>query len=394
VGPSQPGGAGTQADAARPASGPPDAGRAVDSVTLAQEPPVAPGGLRFPFPQNKRSKLCAYPAGADVAALQAPLNKWRALVTNTGTAPSGGLRVMRIENANDTVSEGIAYGMLLGVATGDRAMFDGLWTYAKGHANDKGLMHWRINADGTIWERGSASDADEDMAFALLMAHRQWGEQRYLDEAKKLIDIMWLFEVDQTRGFALKAGDSWGKADVTFPSYFAPAYYRTFAKVTGQMGWLKVVDASYQLLEASGGPRGLAPEKITFTGATVEAGYKYNSCRIPWRIAMDYCWFGEPRAKAYLEKVSAFFSQVGAANIGDGYDINGNPLSANRKALAFTGPAVVGAIVGATFQPLLDGGWRRILELVADGTAFNYYQFSVGLLSMLMLTGNFNDFTL
>ena len=41
-------------------------------------------------------------------------------------ADSGGFKVIRPENGNDTVSEGIAYGMLIAVYLDDKALFDGL----------------------------------------------------------------------------------------------------------------------------------------------------------------------------------------------------------------------------------------------------------------------------
>ena len=52
--------------------------------------------------------------------------------------------------------------------------------------------------------------------------------------------------------------------------------------------------------------------------------YQYDSCRTPFRIALDWCWFGEQRARDYLAKTSSFFSGIGAANIVDGYELNGN----------------------------------------------------------------------
>ena len=44
----------------------------------------------------------------------------------TTTAP---IRVIRPENQNDTVSEGIAYGMLIAVNMGDKTLFDNLYAY-------------------------------------------------------------------------------------------------------------------------------------------------------------------------------------------------------------------------------------------------------------------------
>ncbi len=49
----------------------------------------------------------------------------------TSSGAGGNLRIQRPGDGNDTVSEGIAYGMLLAAYTNDRATFDGLWRYAK-----------------------------------------------------------------------------------------------------------------------------------------------------------------------------------------------------------------------------------------------------------------------
>src|SRR5579871_699531 len=51
--------------------------------------------------------------------------KKRFVVTSDG----GSLRVIRPENNNDTVSEGIGYGMLLSVFAKDKQTFDGLFAY-------------------------------------------------------------------------------------------------------------------------------------------------------------------------------------------------------------------------------------------------------------------------
>src|SRR5262249_37987817 len=93
----------------------------------------------------------------------------------------------------DTVSEGIAYGMLLSVYAGDKATFDGLWAYARKNFNSHGLMKWHLDKDGKPIDdprypgsgSNSATDADEDMAFALLKAFDKWGGAQYKTDAKK-----------------------------------------------------------------------------------------------------------------------------------------------------------------------------------------------------------------
>src|SRR5262245_13474960 len=122
---------------------------------------------------------CMPPAGANPADAMAAYNKWRTdLVTSDGAG--GFLRVRRPNSAsaevNSTVSEGIAYGMLLAVYAGDQPTFDKLWQYSQLWLDSNGLMDWYINAAGTQrLGTGAASDADEDMAFALVAANARWG---------------------------------------------------------------------------------------------------------------------------------------------------------------------------------------------------------------------------
>ncbi len=102
-----------------------------------------------------------------------------------------------------TTSEGQGYGMLIMATMGNkflpvlsetggvspspraRVIFNGLWRYAKAHPtqSNNGLMDWETNGpgadgpgiDGVIHD-DSAFDGDADMALALFMAHRQWGQ--------------------------------------------------------------------------------------------------------------------------------------------------------------------------------------------------------------------------
>ena len=131
-----------------------------------------------------------------------------------------------------TVSEGIAYGMLIAVYMGtkdDQMLFDDLWKYSQAHLNGNGLMNWAIASDGTgVTGTGGATDADEDIAFALLMADKQWGSAgslNYLNLAKAQINNIWLHEIVDSK--LAGPGDSWGPTDLWKNiniSYFAPAY--------------------------------------------------------------------------------------------------------------------------------------------------------------------------
>jgi endo-1,4-beta-D-glucanase Y len=279
--------------------------------------------------------------------------------------------------------------------------------------NGNGLMQWQVNPEGVVIGVGAALDADEDMAWALVMADRQWGagtlEQSYHDYAVDLIDAIWEFEIEHDLDDMPLPGDAWRGRNITNISYFAPAYYRVFGEVSNnQAGWDDVIDRSYEILESSlneesgNTDNGLVPAWCDSDGVPVEAfdgaplHFQNDSTRTPFRIGQDYCYFGEPRALEYMKKITSFYTGVGIDNIVDGYELDGTPrpehsLEAEDGELpaSFVGPAAVAASYSDDHQGFVDEGYDALatLELTA-GTI--YYQKSWTALSLLMLTGNFS----
>ncbi len=372
---------------------------------------------QHPFPQNIRGTFCTYPRNANNNDVIAAYEQWKTAVV-TADGAGGFLRIKKPDSGSvigSTVSEGMGYGMILAVYMGDQALFDNLWKYEQSHLDGSGLMNWEIGPDNVMTSggAGAATDGDEDMAWALIMADRQWGGSgslgdSYLNYAKALIDLIWQYEVDHGRGEMLKPGDQWGNVDVTNPSYFAPAYYRVFGQVTGKTSdWNKVVDSSYAIIEkslnaASGNQdNGLIPAWCNSSGTPVSAFsgapmyFQNDSTRTPFRVGQDYCYFGEARAHAYLAKISAFYASVGVANIVNGYDLNGTPHPEKAypglQAASFVGPAGVGAMSDPQYQQFIDDAYAKVATLqLTAGTI--YYQKSWTALSLLMLTGNFVNF--
>jgi endo-1,4-beta-D-glucanase Y len=381
-------------------------------------PPLEQPGAQRPFPQHGFGNFCSYTTQAKDEAARVAYQTWKD-VTVTADGAGGFLRVKKPDSGaivGSTASEGIGYGMILAVYFGDQALFDGLWRYEQIHLDDNGLMNWDIGPDGVTASAGmgGATDGDVDMAWALVMADRQWGghgalAKSYLEYAKDLIDRIWKYEVDHVRGEMLMAGDKWGDVDVTNPSYFAPAYFRVFGKVTSQTdNWNKVIDANYAILAkslnaASGNAKnGLAPAWCNSSGEPVEAFagaptyFQNDATRVPFRVGQDYCYFGEPRAKQYLALISSFYTGVGVANIVDGYNLDGTPhpdrAVGGLQAASFVGPAGVAGMSDATFRPLVDQAYAALAtQGLTAGTI--YYQKSWTALSLLMLTGNLVDLT-
>lgn len=349
-------------------------------------PSAAPaGGAAFPFPQNRFSNACTYPAGCNDADA---MNGWkmykaRMLVDNG----DGTMRIQRPENANDTVSEGIGYGMLFAVYLNEKATFDGLWMYAQKSLDSTGLMNWHLNSDGSIASGGqnSATDGDEDMGFALVMADKQWGG--YTSVAKDFLGKM--AKNDFASDGTIKGGDKY--ANAVNPSYLAPAYYRTFATYTGDSTWTTILEKSYSLLQmATNTTTGLVPDWSVPAGRGPD--YKYDAARTPFRIALDACWNKEPRAVTFSQGIAKFFANVGVMNIMDGYNVtSGMAISTNVNS-TFIGPAGVSGMPAAQTQ-LVEDAYTFVAAAANKGTD-SYYNLSWAMFATLMMTGNFADFTL
>ena len=80
------------------------------------------------------------------------------------------------------------------------------------------------------------------MAYALLMASKQWSDGTYASDASTLIPNIFTHEVN---GNILEGGDSFNNANELDPSYFAPSYYRAFAAVDTAHDWMGVLNECY-----------------------------------------------------------------------------------------------------------------------------------------------------
>ncbi len=349
-----------------------------------------------PVPQSPHAAVGAYQPyqcgkllSSDHTLVEATLEKayvaWRRLYV-TGEGASGALRIRRPEDQNDSVSEGIAYGMMIAVHHGDQPIFDGLFAYARKHFDANGLMHWKISAEGRVRGVGGASDADEDMAIALIMAERLWGGGRYGKHARRMIDAIWNSEIEPGT-WVLKPGDVWGGSAVLNPSYLDPAYYKIFAAYTGDKRWLDVVERSYKLFDkmtSHNGGTGLAPDWMSAGGGPAKGqsyDYKWDAARVPQRLARDAAWFCDPRAIEILSRLNQFFSTKGVLSIGDGYKLDGEKFSSVHQA-AFVGPLAASAMFSDNAKYREDI-WKELVKLWGGG----YYSNHLRHLTLLFVTG-------
>ena len=168
-----------------------------------------------------------------------------------------------------TTSEGQSYAMLQAVWMDDKATFDKVWAWTKDtlkRPNDN-LFSWRWgqldnNQYGVLPDGGenSASDADSDIALALILAGRRWEQSDYINQAKPIIQDIWNIETDVVNNKRYLVAGNWAIGNdksVINPSYFAPYAWRIFATVDDDPthDWNGLIDPAYQLLnQASQAP--------------------------------------------------------------------------------------------------------------------------------------------
>ncbi|MCL5090725.1 MAG: glycosyl hydrolase family 8 [Patescibacteria group bacterium] len=267
-------------------------------------------------------------------------------------------------NNNDaTTSEGQAYTMLRAVWEDDQATFDGVWQWTKDHLQyrlDDKLLSWlwvKGEKDYQLGDSASATDADEDIALALLIAYKKWGEEKYLSQAKEIINDIWKKEVVSINGhYLLVAGTDNKKRNgyLVNPSYFSPASYQIFARIDASHPWNQLADDSYWALNkitSQGNNKIFLPQnwvvinenwQISSASPYIEKNsdfYGFDSFRITWRLALDVVWFNNPKAKNYLKKVSPFFTNqwLNKGNFASLYDLSGQEQSDYQNLSTATG---------------------------------------------------------
>lgn len=383
----------------------------------------------YPFPQNKKYAYGFSTSKISNEDVVKEYENWK----NLCVRPCGEneARVIKyVNNIETTVSEGIAYGMLIVVYMGDKELYDKFLTYYIARKNKHGMMNWIYeNCDSGDNMKNGATDADLDVAYSLIVATKQWpNEKRYKQEASMLIDSLqkFNFTLCNTGEIIQKPGDDFGGCTCTNPSYYSPGYYKVFGKFKQDEGnknaynfWEKAyIDAYSTLFKNAHSITGLVyawtnsegkdPSDCYYevSGSGTYNSYQYDACRTPWRITMDYVWFGNERANTWLQRINTFvnapiyaqynekgaiwYGAGGIQNVVDSYWTNGlrriNPDEPNwghRHAIAFTGSFALAAM--ASNQQNVDNCMKEFNSLQAQ----RYYESCLGVLYKLLATGNF-----
>jgi len=253
---------------------------------------------------------------------------------------------------DDAVSEGVSYGMFLALYANDQTYFNKIWNAGEQFMwnSSGGYYDWRRNSTGgNMGDSGPASDAEQDIALLLIFADQLvkngiWKSYTstkgatYDQRARSILQTIRGSMIDQ--GKYLKPGH-WGGTGTLNPGYFAPAFYRIFGEFEPEhkATWNALINGSYEVIAKSPGySKGLIPDWSTSSGgSTGGAGYNAyfdgdalyrDAIRVYWRLATDYLWYGEPKAKTFLDNAIKFLESKGGPGSANFFDMNGNLLPA------------------------------------------------------------------
>lgn len=234
-----------------------------------------------------------------------------------------------------TTSEGQSYSMLRAVWMNDKQIFDTVWKWTKNNLQKRegdSLLAWKWgqNKEG-VWDvlvdeggKNSASDADLDVALALIFAYNRWNNPLYLEEANKLLNDIWKHEVIIINDQPYLTAGNWAKEEKSPTinlSYLSPAHFEIFSKYNSQNKWKELKDTTYIILNLASQKSFSDKEGVFLPSDWISIDRETNSIkpssnsnqtlnfsddaiRVPFRVALDYLWFKDTRAKEYLLKLN------------------------------------------------------------------------------------------
>jgi len=373
---------------------------------------------------------------------------------NTG----GGAADMQV-----TTSESMGYGMLMLVILAGqdevlgfdvKAFFDGMFrsvmnwdSQIRIEGRKSHLMVWQLvqpGGPGTPYCQSNfkpkpendgngscATDGDLDIAYALLLADKQWGSEgkyNYFEYALAMIHDIWDFCIDTESetlsenniepNYHVKGGD-WTNMrphrasgyglmiDITRSSDHMLDHFKAFKAVDTVHDWQKVIDATYNciygLCSMQDPPTGILPDFATFDRETkkwkpvpatqdnywespLDGEYNANACRTPWRLGTDYFLSGEtPVDSVCIKPLNSFLQNAsnGDFNKITGYSLDGRVN--DDPASYYANPALVlAAALGD--QKWLDNGWNYAKNQDWYDDQYGSY---LNVLALIVISGNY-----
>ena len=265
-----------------------------------------------------------------------------------------GGRVVRRDQGSDTVSEGQAYGMLIALSLKDEKSFDSLWRWTEKNLQKRdGLLAWRWQ-NGTVVDGTPASDADLDVARALVIAGKQFGRSDLRSAGTRLATaIADTLTVQTSLGRILLPGP-WAATNPHSynPSYASPVSFQVLGDATGDPRWAELAAGSRavtnKLLDVAALPSDWAQVNDDGTVAVIpgptgtsgEVTYGYDAARTAIRFA-ESCSPADVAISARISPTLARSTELAAV-----LDLGGSAKTNDKSPLAYASRAAASAAGG------------------------------------------------
>jgi len=320
---------------------------------------------------------------------------------------------------NDVRSEGMSYGMMIAVQMGRKAEFDALWNWTWTHMRYRSgprqsYFRWQCKPEGCAGfgkDAVPASDGEEYMATALLMAAARWGNGQgvydYNAQAQELLTAMLhketmnggikegarsMFSPQHGQVVFVPVGDA---ADFSDPSYHLPAFYeiwaRRAAKPEDRKRWSEIADISRAYFTKAAHPRtGLTPNYAHFDGRPKvldgHEDFRYDAFRTAVNWSVDQAWWGKnPAAYGLSHKLLNFFAAQ-KQPYPHLYTLDGKPLNDEPSKGLISSNAVAALMVDeAQAAPFVNAFWA----LDPPTGQWRYYDGLLQFMNLLHITGRF-----
>jgi len=262
--------------------------------------------------------------------------------------------------------------------------------------------------------QSSAADGDFDIALSLLMAGVQWGNEgaiNYKAEAILMLQAILKEEINPKTHTILLSNanisDDYDFCDIR-TSDFMPDHLTVFNKYLPNKAWIEALNETYRIfqhIEKEYSPKaGLLPDfiiyrnnmytpaKANYLESRYDGDYYFNACRVPMRVAVDKLLLGNSQADTILHTFNDWIQNTTDNNVDkivSGYYLNGTRIGKEDTNIpSFVCPlAISSMLMDSTNQEWLNDCWDTIQDF--DFKDYQYYDNSVEMLSLLILTGNY-----